>query len=290
MTWLVTVLGAVLVALVLRDIFATLWQPTGQGRLTSAVMVGVWRLARGGSRRGPQAAGPLAMVLVVVVWTALVVLGWALVYLPHVPDGFSYSGSLRPGERGPALDAAYLSLVTIGTLGYGDVVPVDTWLRLVVPLQGLMGFVLLTAAVSWVLQVYPALARRRVLALRLSTLRRAQQGRPATGLGSSTGAQLLVELAAAVAVVRVDLSQHPESYYHREADEEAALARMLGYAVDLADEGERSDREDVRLGGAALRESITDLCTVLGREFGHDGGEREVLEQFARAHGHRLAT
>jgi hypothetical protein len=65
------------------------------------------------------------------------------------------------------LDALYLSTVAMSTLGFGDIVPVDGWLRLVVPVQALVGFLLLTAAVSWVLQVYPAPARRRVLAVRL---------------------------------------------------------------------------------------------------------------------------
>src|SRR3954447_7875977 len=34
-----------------------------------------------------------------------------------------------------------------------------------VPVQALLGFVLLTGAVTWVLQVYPALTRRRALGL-----------------------------------------------------------------------------------------------------------------------------
>nr|WP_281360133.1 potassium channel family protein [Isoptericola halotolerans] len=63
---------------------------------------------------------------------------------------------------GAVVDALYLSLVSLTTVGYGDITPLTPWLRIAAPVEGLLGFALLTAAVSWVLQVYPALTRRRV--------------------------------------------------------------------------------------------------------------------------------
>ena len=66
-----------------------------------------------------------------------------------------------------------ISLVTISTLGFGDVHPATDWLRIVNPLEALFGFALLTVVVAWMLQVYPALSRRRVIALHLSALKRA---------------------------------------------------------------------------------------------------------------------
>ena len=50
------------------------------------------------------------------------------------------------------------------------VVVVTAWVA--VPVQASLGFVPLTAVVTWVLQVYPALTRRPALALRLPVLRR----------------------------------------------------------------------------------------------------------------------
>ncbi|MFF8942469.1 potassium channel family protein [Streptomyces sp. NPDC014864] len=78
--------------------------------------------------------------------------------------------------------SVYLSLVTVATLGLGDIAPSADWLRIVAPLEAMVGFVLLTATVSWILGIYPALARRRALALRISQLRRAgpAAGRPAS--------------------------------------------------------------------------------------------------------------
>jgi hypothetical protein len=36
----------------------------------------------------------------------------------------------------------------VATLGFGDIVPESEWLRIVVPAQALIGFALLTAAVT----------------------------------------------------------------------------------------------------------------------------------------------
>ena len=93
------------------------------------------------------------MVVVVLAWVALIVLGWTLVYWPHLEDGFFITGALQETSRGGFLDALYLSMVTVATLGFGDIVPTDEWLRIAVPVQALLGFALLTAAVTWVLQI-----------------------------------------------------------------------------------------------------------------------------------------
>jgi hypothetical protein len=90
------------------------------------------------------------MVAVTGLWTVLIVLGWTLVYWPHISHGFSYAEGLQPTVRTDFLDALYLSLVMVATLGLGDIVPDDGWLRIVAPLQALVGFALLTALVSWV--------------------------------------------------------------------------------------------------------------------------------------------
>jgi hypothetical protein len=89
-TWSVTAVGAAVVLIGLRDIFHTLWHPSGRGGLSRWVMATVWRAGRAARRRGRTdlLAGPLGMVAVVLGWVVLMVLGWALVYWPHLPGGF----------------------------------------------------------------------------------------------------------------------------------------------------------------------------------------------------------
>jgi hypothetical protein len=142
-----------------------------------------------------------------------------------------------------------------------------------------------TAAVSWVLQVYPALGRRRALALRLTGLRGVDAVGVVTTGESTFPADLLQGLAADLAQVRVDLSQYTETYYFRDADQRASLPSVIGYAGDLVAAGSVSARSDTRLAAAVLEHALRDFSSVLA---GHVDGPAESLEEilaaYARAH------
>ncbi|OEV00598.1 Ion transport 2 domain protein [Streptomyces qinglanensis] len=288
MDWLVSLLGAGLVLAALRDLFHTLWHPTRRGGASRLVMTALWRLSHlFPARRGMnELVGPLAMVTVVGMWTCLVVLGWALVYLPHMPEGFAFGAGLAPHEHGDLLDSLYVSLVNLATLGIGDIAPTAGWLRLVAPLEALVGLALLTATVSWVLQIYPALARRRSLALRLAMLRRVQP--PAQYLHSATGAALLEGIAAEVVRIRVDFTQYPDAYYFHDGEEDLSLAATIGFAVDLGRRGHSSEQNEVRLAATVLGNALADLALALDQRFLRTGGTpAEVFTAYAHDHGRR---
>jgi len=105
------------------------------------------------------------MDTVILSWVFLQGVGWALIYYPHMPGGFVYSSGVDPAEYPGFIEALCVSFVTLATLGYGDAVPVEPWIRLVSPFQALIGIALLTVAVTWFTQLYPPLSRRRALAL-----------------------------------------------------------------------------------------------------------------------------
>lgn len=284
--WAVTAAGSVVVLAALRDIFHTLWHPSGRGDIARSVMAAVWWAGRAGSRRGAL-AGPLAMVAVVLTWAVLVVLGGALVYWPHLPGSFSLDSALAP-DRGGFPDALYLSLVTTATLGFGDIVPTASWLRIAVPAQALVGFGLLTAAVTWVLQLYPTLIRRRALAVRLASLRRLGSEELLTSREGVLAVQVLDGLAVQFAQARVDMTEYAETYYFREGTQEAALPAMVSFAVELADRAAGSPCVDVRLAGRLLAHALEDYAVVVNQEFLHrEGSVRELLQAYADDHGHR---
>ena len=287
--WVVTVLGVAVVLAVLRDIFHTLWHPSGHGGLGRRVLAAIWRIGRPrrGHRRVRALAGPLAMVVVVMAWVALIVLGWTLIYWPHLDDGFFITESLKETSRGGLLDALYLSMVTLATLGFGDIVPTAEWLRVAVPLQAMLGFVLLTAVVTWVLQVYPALTRRRALAIRLSLLRRADAVRVLAEEDVPMAANLLEDLAGEVVQARVDLTQYAETYYFRDGEESASLAATIGTAVRLAEAAQTSPRADMRFAGSLLDTALGDFARLLDEQFLRVGGPpRAVLAAYSADHGH----
>ena len=135
----VSIFGVIPIAVALRDIFHTLFHPTGTGAVSDRVQRMVWRASRlvARRRRGAIAlGGPLGFVAVIVTWGVLLTGGWALIYWPQMPEGFQYASGLTPSEHAGFDDAVYLSLVTIVTLGFGDISPAEDWLRIVTPLEG----------------------------------------------------------------------------------------------------------------------------------------------------------
>jgi hypothetical protein len=286
--WVVTILGAVLVLVVVRDVFHTLFHPVGHGSIAPQVMKFVWWLLRllPSDRRITSLTGPLGIGLVVLTWGAIAVVGWAMLYYASMPEGFAYSSELEGLPRSTEFDSLYISLVTIGTLGFGDVVPTLPVLRLLVPLESLFGFMLLTAAVSWVLQIYPALHRRRVLALQLSTLREVRRADPTLGIGSIPS-DVLTGIANAVVEVRNDFTQYGATYYFRDVEADASLAASLVYATELATEAADSRDDQIRLAGAMITSAVDSLARLLQEEFlRFDGDTAAVIKAYAEDHRH----
>ncbi|MEV4333511.1 potassium channel family protein [Streptomyces sp. NPDC049597] len=283
--WLVTLGGLALAMLALRDVFHTLWHPTRHGGLSRLVMTVAWRIsARFGRRRAVGLAGPLGMVTVVTLWAVTVIAGWALMYWPHMPDGFSFATGLAPAEHSGFLDAVYVSIVTMATLGLGDIAPTDGWLRILGPVEAVVGFALLTATVSWVLGIYPALARRRAVALRVSQLRRAGLG--TQQLATPVASAAFRSLAADLAHVCVDYRQYAESYYFHDGDENTSLAANIMYLAAVAEQLPDGSGGECRLVKELLSVSLHDLAVTLDERFLHAGGTtQQVLARYAQDHG-----
>lgn len=279
----VTAVGASLVLVVMWDVFHTLWHPSGQGRLSKGLMAGVWRACRPLGERARDISGAAAVTAVILAWGVLMVVGWALVYWPRMPDAFTLSTTPAPTAF---VDAFYFSVVSLATVGYGDIAPATPWLRLVAPAEATLGFALLTAAVSWVLQVYPALTRRRVLALKLGQLDRSGVVDAFGALETPTAVLLLSDLTDRLAQVHVDLVQYSESYYFRDTQESSSLAATLPHALALARRAQGSRHEDVRRLGGSLAGALDEFATLLDRQYLHTDADVDgVLAAYRDDHG-----
>lgn len=282
-----TVLGATVILATLRDIFHELFHPGGRGSLSRAVMRFSWRVLRRISAYFPpllNVAGPGIMVLIIGMWGALISVGWALVVWPHMPDAFLLSTGLDPAETSGFLDALYLSTTTLSTLGYGDITPQSNALRVLLPLEALVGFGLLTVSISWVLSVYPVLSRRRSLAQRVLFLNGAEEetGAPLT----HSDAQTLASLASELNAVRNDLIQFPITYYfHR--DENDTLSAAMPHLLRLSESHDHAT-PGARLHAAILRRSIeafADTLSDLFLDLPYPTPE-EAIEAYAADHLH----
>lgn len=283
---LLTAAGVLIVLLGLWDMYHSLLHPSGKGAISSRVMVLMWKLSKLSGHRFGSGVGPATMVAAVVLWVALQTLGWAMIYSTRVPEGFVYSSGIDPGRYNDFLEAVYVSLVTLATLGFGDVVATDPWLRMLAPLEALSGFALLTAALTWFTQVYPPLSRRRSLALELKGLADTAYADELRLLDPVTGSRVLETLASEIGKARVDFTQHTESYYFQEEDPDMSLARQLPYALVLRDTGAASDVPDLRAGAALLSKSLEQLAAKLREDFvTADADPESVFRAYAADHG-----
>lgn len=283
MLW--TVLGAGLVLLMLVDVFRTLLYPHGTGPVGRAIMRGFWLVSRRLRGRGTFIAAPLAMAAVIGAWAGLAAIGWALLYLPHLPAGFVHGAGVP--QRGDFGEALYLSLVTLSTVGFGEIVPAHPLLRLVVALQAVTGFGLLTATVTWILQTYPALNRRRALAHQLNLFREAAGPAGVASLDPRHAAGLLESMAGNVASVSIDLLAFHETYYFREVEQRGSLPATLAYAQELASQALRSENPELRFAGRMLHAALDALAEVLRGKFGHAGTtSSDVFDSYELHHRH----
>ena len=285
-----TAAGVALIALAGRDVFDALFHPEGRSTLARTMMRGVWGVLgrRGRERRTFVLAGPLGLVLVFASWAGLLVAGWTLIFLPHVPEGFHRAtGGAADSDL---IEALNVSLVTLTTLGFGDVTPDDPWLRVIVPIEALVGFGLLSASISWLLLIHPALARRRSLAYEISLLRKAEEetGTALAELDAAPLEQIYAELISRLVAVERDLVNFPVTYYFAEADERFSLAVVMPYLQQLAEHGrDPSVPARTRLRAAVLRDVIDDFAVTIATRFhgGRSEATADILRAYARDHG-----
>ena len=282
-----TIGGIILIVVALNDVFHTLLRPSATGRLTTLVFRGTWSIARRRAAR-IHINGPLTVVAAIAVWIVLLAVGWALIYLPHIPEGFSYSAGVDPASYHEFVEALTFSLVALTTLGLGDVVPVDPVIRALAPLEALTGFALLSAAVSWFMQLHPALTRRRALAIELTALSEAGITRMPHSISTARAVAIVESTSRSLAAVTADLVQNAEIFYFTEKDERLSSSRAMAYALQLRDAAIAAPSADLRSAGAVLARILDELARVVVSRYAHVTGEStdDILRAAAGSHGH----
>lgn len=285
---LLTAVGAALIVLMIADVFLTLLYPHGSGPVGRTIMRAFWLVSKKVRGGASSIAAPLAMAAVIAAWATFAAVGWALLYLPHLPGGFSYSSDIP--RQADFAEALYISLVALSTAGFGEIVAVHPVLRLVMAFQAVAGFGLLTATVSWILQTYPALSRRRALAHQLNLFREAAGPAGIASLEARHAAGMLESMAENVAAVSIDLLSFNETYYFHEVEQRGSLPATLAYADQLASEAQGSGNAELQFAGRMLYAALDDLAEVLRGKFGHVGDtSSDVFDHYELHHRHRRA-
>ncbi len=294
MSLLHSLLGVGLLLFALRDIFDTLFHPSGKGMLSRALPRLLWRGVRKIGVRYPLAqelCGPVTLLSVIASWATLLAAGWAFVFWPHLTEGFLLASGPNSSAHGSFVDTLYLSLVTLTTLGYGDITPTVGWLKLLVPLEAMVGFGLLSASLSWVVSLYPVFSRHRSLAHEVSLVREAERD---TGIGveqmdAVAAEQMLGSITTQLIAVQTDLIHFPISYYFRSSNERFELSAAMPCLLHLAQEGDGADcAPGVRLRANMLRGAIEDFSATIGERFLDlpSASSEKVLAAYARDNLH----
>ena len=286
-----TLLGVALIALALRDIFDVLFHPLGRGMVARRVVRGVAGLARrlpGGGGTIGLLAGPLSYVAVVATWAILLAVGWALVFWPQLPQGFHFDSGIDPAEHSGFLDALYVSLVNLTSLGYGDISPSSSLLRLLGPVETIFGLGLLTASISWLLSIYGAISRRDSLAHEVHLAKEAEErlGEKLADADPALLEAMLAGFAEQLIRTRRDVIHFPITHYFRTEDEERALAGLLPFLSSLAEEAGEDERpHSLRVRAEILRMAIDDFADTLRTRL-HMPGETtdSTLEHYQSEH------
>lgn len=279
--------GVVLIAIALFDVFATLFSHPRRHSLSRAVISATWSAChRLPGSRALAVAGPVSFLVVVASWVVFLGCGWALLYWPWMPEGFLHTAELD-GAGTRLLDALYFSLVTLTTLGYGDISPSHGLLRLAAPLESLLGLGLLTASVSWLLSIFPVLSRRRALAYEIRLLEEVGADSSDPGPPSPLPPSVYADLTSRLVACERDLVTFPITYYFHDDDARFALPAVMAHLLDLAEQARRqSTSTDAHFHGGLLLRAIDDLAASLVGRFSvpSDGSTRNVLEAYARDH------
>lgn len=231
--------GFLTIALAAFDIYRTVLSSNdSRGPIESSLSRGVWAVFRSiGKRTGAQpklaeACGPVLVATLLALWSAFLILGFALVYWPRleIDVGSSSHSSIRSFDY-----ALYFSGFTLTTLGVGDLYPTSGWTRILTVIQAWLGFSMLTLSVSYILSVYQAVRQDNALATSLDAL--------SGGTGSSVElfkrlqppaeiATIMNELRVSIVQLYTAHQQYPVIHYFQRSDLKYSVVRMFFLALD----------------------------------------------------------
>lgn len=218
-------LGAAIIVAVGWDAILTTIHPARDGAIARFAGRVSWRsihtLVRVTGRTSLRSwVGPGAMALNFAIWLAGPLLGYALIYLPFLAE---FQGRSNP--RG-LVDAIYVSGVALTTVGFGDVVAGSGTFRLLMVAEAATGLAIFTAAISYLLSVYPLFIGLRCTALTISDRDLLDPG-AATAALLTEGDQLLKEVHSMLVRSHGHVRSFPVLYYFHPAARDESIYTLM---------------------------------------------------------------
>lgn len=293
-----SIAGVVCVWVVLLDAFQTIILPrraSGRFRLTRLFYIATWRPWLFFARRLPTARrretafsyyGPLSLILLLVVWAAVMILGFGLIYFAM---GSPFHEAAQPADFHSDI---YLSGTIISTLGLGDVMPQTHAARVLVILESGTGLGFLAIVMGYFPVFYSAFSRREVSISLLD----ARAGSPPTAAelmrrhshegGEEALALLLIEWERWSAELLESHISYPQLCYFRSQHTNqswlSALTAVLDTAALSIACARGKEARQAQLTFAIARHALVDLAQIFSLKPVPDAADRLPPEQYRR--------
>ena len=128
---------------------------TAQGAGALTCLVTVFVLLRHVLREGHVTSESIFAALNVYLMLGIICGVLFFIFEESWPGSFSFQGSSSPGSKSIQLaDTIYFSFVTLGTLGYGDFIPISGPTRALAVLEAIVGQMYLVVVVSRLVSLY----------------------------------------------------------------------------------------------------------------------------------------
>ena len=292
------VAGIACLLIVLLDAFQTIILPrraTGRFRLTRIFYIVTWKpwvlLAKCLHKpRKRETAfsfyGPLSLILLLVVWAASMVVGFALIYFAL---GSPFSD---PSQHADFRSDLYVSGTTIFTLGLGDVTPRDPQARMLIILESGTGLGFLAVVMGYFPVLYSAFSRREVSIALLD----ARAGSPPTAAelirrhayqgGEQSLAVLLMEWERWSAELLESHISYPLLCYFRSQHNNqswlSALTAILDTSALLISGVRGQEARQAQLTFAMARHALVDLAQIFSLRPMQNAPDRLPPESYQR--------
>jgi hypothetical protein len=287
-TILFTTLGVCLLMLIAYDVYATILHASARfGPIGESLNRVTWRMARTVAFRLSRprrhkllnTIGPLLLPLLIFLYIALLIFGFALVYYPRMPLQFIVSPEVTNAGLSEAI---YYSGVTLTTVGYGDIAPRTVQMRVVSMFESASGLAIISLAITYLITVYSALERKRAIAI--SLYHQAVEGADVAGfIGHHFVAGRFYGVPDTMRQVTRDIQslleshiEHPVIHYFHPVEVYKSLPRILFLlletcavirsCLDREEYAEMTTRPEVRTLEASVRHVLKELVASLDLE------------------------
>ena len=165
------VVGLFIIVATVYDFYATTVTVRGSGPISKAISRGLWRGFLFVHHRNPNhklltVAGPLVLLLLILVWFVLCWFGWFLVFCGS--EGAVINASTN--QNASWWERIHYAGYTITTIGYGNFQAPNPPGQVASIIAGLNGLFLVTLAITYSIPVVSATVEKRKLALLIHTM------------------------------------------------------------------------------------------------------------------------